>query len=343
MKTLYNKALLYQYYHSGKWALFLGAGAFGAFTYMNLNNEITFLKRNISSLESDKLISYAPENIISLFFVLFLVYMMITGINKRNNLTFLTCGPYSKEEIKKNQSIFLFGSLLIFVFIYAYINFCVFYREQELLMLADKPVIMLLRNIFKMVICGLAFGAYLLLMDCLFSNIGMMLFMLIITPIVFVVDNVMIMYLGDAFKSYSIVTGNWIDNFFNYIFYSNINQEFEFSYEIGIIICILFITIIAFSLTWIINKKLIINNINKLFCFPIVEKIFYWVFSFSVLLLISTILIFTNYRSQYVQDLYFQNGRTLKGTIIVTLVIVVIAITATFMEKVIRKFMKRFI
>ncbi len=88
MKTLYNKALLYQYYHSGKWALFMGSGVFAFFTYMGLNDGINLLRMSISSLESDKLLSYRPENVISEFLVLFLVYMMITGINKRNNLIF---------------------------------------------------------------------------------------------------------------------------------------------------------------------------------------------------------------------------------------------------------------
>lgn len=342
MKTLYNKALLYQYYHSGKWALFMGSGAFAFYTYISLNSAIDTLKMTISSLNSDKLLSYRPENIISEFVILFLIYMMITGINKRNNLTFLTSGPYSKEEIKKNQIIFLFISLITLVVIFLYVNLCVFYREKELLILADNCGVMLIRNTVRLFVSGLAFISYLIVMDCLFSNIGMTLFILGMTPIVFLVDSALLIYIGDTFKSYSIRGGEFFDNLVLYIFSSNTDRELLFNQEIGIMFFILFASIITFTIAWSINKKLIINNINKLFNFPIVEKIFYWVFSFSVILLILTLVIQTFHR-RHVQEMYFQNEMTLKGTIIITLIFLGLVAAATIAEKVIRKFMKRFV
>ncbi|WP_143315367.1 hypothetical protein [Clostridium sp. HBUAS56017] len=349
MKKLYNKALLYQYYHSGKWALILGSIIFAVANYFGSIDSINYLKFRISSLEGDRISRGSAFYIFVELFVLFMIYVLITGINKRNNLTFLTSGPYSKEEIKKNQIIFLLISLTILTLIYIYIYLCIYYREREVLMISVGWLPTLIKDIIRLIVCGLAFISYLVLMDTLFSNSGITIFLIIFTPIVFIVDLSMCFYLSDVFKGYSLFPGevgvfiskmlhivsDYVLNYKNVVMIGHVE-------EILAIILIIFATGIFFLLTWLINKKLIINNINKFFNFKIVEKIFYWTFSFSIMLLI-TVIIASMYAVVYLQDIYFGQVRTINGTIIALSLIVGIGVIAAIFQRLIRKLMKKFI
>jgi ABC-2 type transport system permease protein len=349
MKKLYNKALLYQYYHSGKWALFLGSLIFAFTNYVMAIHTMDTLKLKISSLAGDRLSRCNVFSIILELFVLFIIYILITGINKRNNLTFLTSGPYSKEDIKKNQIVFLCISLIILTLIFVYINLCIFYKERDVLILSEDWASVLVKDTVRLFICGLAFISYLVLMDTLFSNSGITLFLIVFTPIVFIADTTIILYIGDAFKSYSILNGKCgqmtseiLTCIKNYLFSRNVEMLTNTS-EVVAIILILFSTAFFFFLTWIINKKLIINNINKFFNFLIVEKIFYWVFVFSIIILISSIVVSTLETTYIIQDMYFYREQTLKGTIITVLLLSAIGLVSTFIERFIRKLMKKFI
>ena len=144
MKKLYNKALMYQFFYLGKWALLVSVILYGIFTYSLVNNNLVYLRSKISlysenpffgSNTLDNLNSYY---VIWLYLIIFLLYIVVTGFNKRNNMTFLTSGPYSKEEIKKNEILFLMICLFLIVFTFIYINICLYVRDNSLLSLASN-------------------------------------------------------------------------------------------------------------------------------------------------------------------------------------------------------------
>lgn len=118
MKKLYNKALFYQYLYTGKWPILFGVIIFFIATYGETKSMFSIFKINISSLASNKM---EPRGILYLFIIcvaLFMIYIFITGFNKRNNLTFLNSSPFTRKEIKQNEILFLLLSLIIFVFIF---------------------------------------------------------------------------------------------------------------------------------------------------------------------------------------------------------------------------------
>lgn len=122
MKKYYNKALFYQSFYNVKWGILGGVILFFLLVYYNTSISLGNVKYSISNLESNYIYLNTEVFVLSLFLLILLVYVMITGFNKRNNITFITGGPYTKEEVKKNEFLFLFLTLCLFV-IYGYVFF----------------------------------------------------------------------------------------------------------------------------------------------------------------------------------------------------------------------------
>lgn len=329
MKKLYNKALMYQFFYLGKWALFVSMILYGIFTYGFVNSNLANLSLNISGLEGDTLDNLNPYHVIFLCLIIFLLYVVVTGFNKRNNMTFLTSGPYSKEEIKKNEILFLIISLFLLIFTFIYINICLYIRDNTLLSLASNEYTALFFNIMRLVIVGVAFIAYLTFMDMLFSNTIISILAMIGTPVILTVNLLLINDIANRLSSFHLYDFNLIrdiyniiGSIFNFIFRNEINYE---RIDYIAIIIILIITVVAFIITWRINKNLCLNKINNFFVFQIVEKIVFFIISFTISLVC---LFLICYKYSY----YNNTNASVKGTII-TLTLIVLCVAVSYVIK----------
>lgn len=318
MKPLYNKALMYQFFYLGKWALLVSMLIYGIVTYGILNTNLTTLSFNISSLEGNTLDNSNESYVILLCLILFLLYVVVTGFNKRSNMTFLTSGPYSKEEIKKNEILFLAISLFLLVFTFLYINICLYLRYNSLLSLANSEYIVLFSSTMRLLIVGTAFIAYLTFMDMLFSNTIISILAMIGTPIILTVNVTLISYIAHILNSFHLyyfslgrVISNIVMAIINYVFGNRI--IYDKTVYISIII-ILIITVIAFLITWRINKNFALNKINNFFAFPRVEGIVFSIISFTISLVGLVMIIRTLLNFNYLY--YSGTNPSVRGTII---------------------------
>ena len=215
MKKYYNKALFYQSFYNGKWGILGGSILFFLIMYSSMSGNLNNLKYQISNLEHNYIYLDSSFFVISTFFIILLVYVMITGFNKRNNITFITSGPYTKEEVKRNEFLFLFFTLCLFTLVAAYAIMCVYIRNKDLLLYIYNPWENYLFIIAKVFVLGLAFIVYLSFMDMLFSNLIFTLIALVGFPIVIFVDVVTLgqlyfykvdNYSSLAFNIYNILT-----------------------------------------------------------------------------------------------------------------------------------------
>ena len=183
MKKYYNKALFYQSFYNGKWGILGGSILFFLIMYSSMNSNLNNLKYQISNLEGNSIYLDSSFFVITTFLIILLVYVMITGFNKRNNITFITSGPYTKEEVKRNEFLFLFFTLCLFTLVAAYAIMCVYIRNKELLPYVYNPWVNYIFIIAKIFTLGLAFIVYLSFMDMFFSNLIFTLIALVGFPL----------------------------------------------------------------------------------------------------------------------------------------------------------------
>lgn len=299
MKKLYNKALMYQAFFNGKWPLLAGGMIFAYICYYFNVNRAYFLKFNISNLITDSIQSIEPLVIVLLCLLLFVLYVTITGINKRNTIMFLNSGPYTREEIKKNEILFLLGSLLFFVIIYIYITLCFIFKEKELMMIASNVLLTILLDIIKLILVGVAFIYYLELFDMLFSNtfvtiismgvipIGVFYLLIMLVNIAGRIPYRIDMYMNSVIRSIEY----FLEKFVQFFFTTDSIEHFNLvDFMIPIISTTVGI-IILYIIVKILNKKASIEKMNKIFVFSFVEKWSYYFISFCISLTIVNVLI----------------------------------------------------
>lgn len=342
MKKLYNKALMFQSFYMGKWALLLSCFFFGFVCYESTSNNLRNVRNYISSLHGNSYIVHNYDVRLVSWGVLVFMYIIITGINKRNNMIFLTSGPYTKSEVKKNEILFLFISLCAFISVFIYVSICIYYREAALISISHGFVRETLKEVVRIFICGIAFISYLSIMDCLFANIGITVFLMIATPFLIVYDLMLfessledlkctIIYKNPVIEFVSNTINNVLDFVFNSINYDRYNTYV-------VIALILIGTVILLSVTSYTVKRLAINNTNKFFNFPIVEKLFVWCASISIVLLITYIIIetYTNGSRSYYSEVatYSYNG---------VIYIAIVFIASYILKRIISKQLKKII
>lgn len=294
MKKYYNKALFYQSFYNVKWGILGGVILFFLLVYYNTSISLGNVKYSISNLESNYIYLNTEVFVLSLFLLILLVYVMITGFNKRNNITFITGGPYTKEEVKKNEFLFLFLTLCLFVFVAAYAIICVYISNKKLLPYIFNPWEYSIFIIIKIFTLGLAFIVYLSFMDMFFSNLIFTLIALVGFPMAIFFDALVIgqiyFYRVDIYNTAALRTYDVLNSIINYIgdIISFISYDYTFyrgsRNVLLIIIAYLIGSIFVYYLSKFINKKIIINNINKFFVFPLAGKITIFTGVFSLFL-----------------------------------------------------------
>lgn len=358
MKKLYNKALFYQYLYTGKWPILFGVIIFFISTYGETQTMFSSLKMNISLIVSNKM---ETRGILYLFIIcvaLFVIYIFITGFNKRNNLTFLNSSPFTRKEIKQNEILFLLLSLIIFVFIFLYVNICLYYNQRELLSISSMYISTLVNDTLRLFYIGFLFIIYLEFMDMIFSNTVFTIISMMIFPFAIIINFLCILSILDflgvyTFGNYSIniIILNKIEDSIRYLIIGNLSPSLIEKIMIYLVLSL----IIILGLIFIdkINKEFTINNINKFFSFIIVKKIFLWITSLSIVNFIFTIIIGSCINKFYYEKFYYENPyytgiipspfSLIESILLFVIISIAILLISKFLVKRINKFIEQII
>lgn len=348
MKKFVNKALMYQSFQKAKWMMTFSLLVFFIICYFNNKSRFRIINSSIANLSTNEFSSFDPSIIILICLILFLIYTMITGTRKKEYRDFLGSGPYTKEDIKKNEILFLSLSLFIIVLFFVYINVCFYFKEEYLISITSKYFFIMFKDIVRILVIGFAFIAYLLFMELLFSNTTFFIFMLLITPIVglfnflFIYSNMINLNTVTILpeKIYRILE-NCSLALWNYLLSDYNAYSLGLKYELISIFILCIATIIVFVLMWQINKKLNKNRSNKFFTFPFVESIFSYVFSFSIVNFVAYLIIESAFKKR---RLYmYINESNIINNLYFCVLLVFIIVTSYILMKPIKKIVKKFI
>ncbi|MBS6888451.1 MAG: hypothetical protein KH200_11165 [Clostridium sp.] len=352
MKKYYNKALFYQSFYNGKWGILGGSILFFLIMYSSMSGNLNNLKYQISNLEGNSIYLNSSFFVISTFLIILLVYVMITGFNKRNNITFITSGPYTKEEVKRNEFLFLFFTLCLFTLVAAYAIMCVYIRNKDLLPYIFNPWGYSIFILIKIFTLGLAFIVYLSFMDMFFSNLIFTLIALVGFPMAIFFDALVIgqvyFYRVDIYNTTALRTYDVLNSIMNYIgdIISFISYDYTFyrgsRHVLFIIIAYLLGSIFVYYLSKFINKKIIINNINKFFVFPLVGKITIFTGVFSLFLGVLYYIIVLGDFNWFLlkNEIYISNFVYVLG---ITFILGLIIVVSIYLTKIILKKVNKYI
>lgn len=364
MKKYFNRALFYQYFYTGKWAILLGTLIFSIVTYGNVSYLFQDLKYNISTLVTNHMGYRTSSYLFVVCIILFGIYILMKGFNKRNNMSFLMGCPFSREEIKRNELLFLFTTLLFFILLFIYLNLCYYFSHKEVLAISTNYIVSLVNDTIRLFFVGSIFIVYLSFMDMLFSNLIFSIICMIGMPIVIIYNLAILLSLVHGFN-----IGQYIPNILEYImdlisciagyFMYGIVEPYYYNLVINrrIGIIIIFLTTIICILIGLfliknINKKITENKTNKFFTFPIVRDILIVICSFSLVNVISNIIILNN-TDRYTERFYtiypeyitsgvtpFSQG---KGILYFILSIISIIIVTAILSKIVNKAIKKIV
>lgn len=318
MKKLYNKALMYQYFYIGKWILLIGSGILALSAYYFANSNISLFRGRIAQFQdNESLVDFM--SLALLIAILFVANIAKTGFNKRSVQAFILSGPYSKEEIKINEIIYLIIMLFTLTGVYIYINLCITYREQELIKLSSLYMIAFTYNIVRMLLVGMAFIVYITIIDMLFSSSIVTVAIAVSLPVtVLAVAGTIFSYLNIDGTNYML---NRIYRYLISIF--NFLVANEIFYERGIFNKRVIITILIFILVgaiciWLLNKKITYNLTNRVFAFKAVEKATLLIYSISFGIIIVLNYMNVRFYRKVISDNFIM---AIVATIIVSIVI----------------------
>ncbi|WP_294353372.1 hypothetical protein [uncultured Clostridium sp.] len=348
MKKFVNKALMYQSFQKAKWMMTFSLLVFFIICYFNNKSRFRIINSSIANLSTNEFSSFDPSIIILICLILFLIYTMITGTRKKEYRDFLGSGPYTKEDIKKNEILFLSLSLFIIILFFVYINVCFYFKEEYLISITSKYFLIMFKDIVRILVIGFAFIAYLLFMELLFSNTTFFIFMLLITPIVglfnflFIYSNMINLNTVTILpeKIYRILE-NCSLALWNYLLSDYNAYSLGLKYELISIFILCIATIIVFVLMWQINKKLNKNRSNKFFTFPFVESIFSYVFSFSIVNFVAYLIIESAFKKRRLY-MYINEPNIINNLYFCVLLVFIIVVSYILMKP-IKKIVKKFI
>lgn len=286
MNKFFNKGLLYQWFNSAKASIFIGIIAWGlCFDRIILNQQLDQIKWQISDNQSDYFISAGLNDYIILGIIFIIIYYMAGGVNKRNTLTFLSSGPFTKKQIKYNEFIGLIITLFLFLLCTIYISITFYIRNRELLSIVNGYFYIIFLQCLKIILLGTLGILFMLVVDTLFSNtiVASIALIFVIPESIFLIWSKVIEILryidlgnqenifdkiGKIFYSGEYQMHNHI-LLIDYIYSSDIRLKRLFV-ECVIVLAIIVLGIMIFD---ICQNRYKLENCNKIFSSTLNEKI----------------------------------------------------------------------
>ena len=229
---------------------------------------------------------------------------------------------------------------------------CVYIRNKDLLPYIFNPWGYSIFILIKIFTLGLAFIVYLSFMDMFFSNLIFTLIALVGFPMAIFFDALVIgqvyFYRVDIYNTTALRTYDVLNSIMNYIgdIISFISYDYTFyrgsRHVLFIIIAYLLGSIFVYYLSKFINKKIIINNINKFFVFPLVGKITIFTGVFSLFLGVLYYIIVLGDFNWFLlkNEIYISNFVYVLG---ITFILGLIIVVSIYLTKIILKKVNKYI
>ncbi|GAA0857631.1 MULTISPECIES: hypothetical protein [Clostridium] len=337
MKISIKKSLIYQWFYTTKWAVFLALIVWALYSkFVIVEEKISSLKYNVGSLTSDKINHISLTDLVFFLMILVFVYILSNGLNKRSKIMLINSGPYTRNDIFFNNLICNLSLLVLLIVVYVYIYICSGIRYRELLLYCSNYYFMLFLDIIKLFTMGILVISYTLLIDILFSNSIVTIIGVIGIPICTIISlsmNMDLLYFHNKFP----LQNSFINKFFVYLrFYVNeehIKPNYRDFYIISIFIII--ITFIILYLVKKLNNMVHIERVSNFFVFDFAQYIS--VFTVSIALSSICVVIGGNILDIYSLNLD-SNNRGLFILLFSELVLIII-LNIVF-NKIISKFVK---
>lgn len=144
MKISIKKSLIYQWFYTTKWAVFLALIVWALYSkFVIVEEKISSLKYNVGSLTSDKINHISLTDLVFFLMILVFVYILSNGLNKRSKIMLINSGPYTRNDIFFNNLICNLSVLVLLIVVYVYIYICSGIRYRELLLYCSNYYFML--------------------------------------------------------------------------------------------------------------------------------------------------------------------------------------------------------
>lgn len=183
MKKFYNKGLIYEWFASTKLFIILGMFFWGYLAQNIISDKIYMTKSDIAHNYINIYSTITLERYFYLAFIFIAIYFISQGINKRNNLMFLTSSPFTKKQIKYNNILCLFITLMLFVLTYIYVAFIMSIKFAPVLSIIDGYFKVTCIEVLRIMLFGISGIIFMLIIDTMFSNsIVGFIFMIAVIP-----------------------------------------------------------------------------------------------------------------------------------------------------------------
>ena len=170
MKKYYNKALIFYWFNSAKIVIFLGMLLWGAAAEIMLNRRMNNVIGDIA-YNFDNCFSIMGDGYyIFLAFIFIAIFYISMGINKKNNMMFLSSGPYTKKQIKINEIICMIITLVLYLIEHLYLIIMCSVKYNELLGIVNGYWYIYAIEILKIFLFGIGGILILNILDMLFVN-----------------------------------------------------------------------------------------------------------------------------------------------------------------------------
>lgn len=336
MRISIKKSLIYQWFYTTKWAVFLALIVWALYSkFVIVEEKISSLKYNIGSLTSDKINHISLTDLIFFLMILVFVYILSNGLNKRSKIMLINSGPYTRNDIFLNNLICNLSVLLLLIVIYVYIYICSGIRYRDLLLYCSNYYFMLLLDIIKLFVMGILVISYTLLIDILFANSIVTIIGVIGIPICTIISlatNMELLYFHNKFP----LQNRFINKLGGYLrFYVN-DEHIKPNYRDFYIISI-FIIIITFIILYLVkklNNMVHIERISNFFVFDFAQYISVFIVSMAISSI--CVIIGGNLLDIYSLNLAFNKGLFI---LLFSELILIIILNILF-NKIISKFIK---
>ncbi|WP_252229768.1 hypothetical protein [Clostridium sp. ZBS15] len=186
MKRYLNKALIYQWFNSAKFAIIAGILFWGVYANSLIGSVYRSVMYGVEKLDSNSFKTAGLEQYFVLGLIFLVIYVLTFGNNKRNTEIFLSSGPYTKKQIKFNELFCYMITLVFFILIYLYIAATFYIRNMDSFVIINGYSTIIMVEIIRIVLFGILGIIIMLTIEAMFSNNMVGIMFMIIIPFSFV-------------------------------------------------------------------------------------------------------------------------------------------------------------
>lgn len=186
MRRYLNKALIYQWFNSAKFAIIAGILFWGLYSNAMISDIHVGVLNDISRLHSNEFRTAGLEQYFILGLIFLVIYVLTFGNNKRNTEIFLCSGPYTRKQIKFNELFCYMITLGFFILTYLYIAATFYIRNMDSFIIINGYSTIIMIEIIRILLFGILGIIIMLTIEAMFSNNMVGVMFMIIIPFSFV-------------------------------------------------------------------------------------------------------------------------------------------------------------